>query len=249
MGTDAVSIMHDGAHATAVTVRSADGKEETIHTDYIFSTTDIKALGHILSPAPPSDITAITDKLEYRDFLTVGILLETKPIEKDGAPLTDTWMYIHEPGVSVGRAQLFHNWSPAMVADPAHGWVGLEYFCAEGDPLWNRSDEDLIALAGDELEKVGLRRGIPVIGGMVIRQPKAYPGYFGAYEHFPKVRDYLKTFDNLYPIGRNGMHRYNNQDHSMLAAMTAVDLISTGSSDTSAIWSVNTEEEYGEEKK
>ena len=135
------------------------------------------------------------------------------------------------------------------MANPAHGWVGLEYFCTEGDGLSKKNDGELIKLGTDELEKVGLRQGIKVLDATVLRQPKAYPGYFGAYSHFGVVRDYLNTLENLFPVGRNGMHRYNNQDHSMLAAMTAVDNIIAGTTDKTNLWAINTEEDYHEEKK
>jgi len=190
----------------------------------------------------------VSEKLQYRDFITVGLLLETKPLEKDGAPITDTWMYIHENGVKVGRVQFLHNWEPHLVAKPDHGWVGLEYFCDEGDTLWRKSDTELISLASEELEKIGLRQNIEVLDGTVIRQPRAYPGYFGAYERFSEVRKYLDSILNLFPIGRNGMHRYNNQDHSMLAAMESVDMIVQNRSDKSALWDINAEEKYHESK-
>jgi protoporphyrinogen oxidase len=196
----------------------------------------------------PQDVRAIADALQYRDFLTVGLLLEHKPTERDGSLLTDTWMYVHEKGVRVGRIQLFHNWQPKLVANKQHGWIGLEYFVSEGDELWSMCDQDLVRLGAEELEQIGIGQGIRVIDGTVIRQPKAYPGYFGAYASFPKVRAFLDTIPNLFPIGRNGMHRYNNQDHSMLAAMTAVDNIAHGCTDKSELWAINTEEEYHEEK-
>lgn len=158
-------------------------------------------------------------------------------------------MYVHEQGVHVGRVQIFHNWHPKLVADPKHGWIGLEYFVNEGDALWSMNDEDLVRLGTYELERIGLRQGIAVIDGTVIRQQKAYPGYFGSYARFPDVRAYLDTIPNLFPVGRNGMHCYNNQDHSMLAAMTAVDNIVEERTDKSNLWAINTEEEYHEQKK
>ncbi|MEK7068201.1 MAG: hypothetical protein AAB964_00095, partial [Patescibacteria group bacterium] len=181
------------------------------------------------------------------DFISVGLLLARRP-EEGGEPLKDTWMYIHEPGVLVGRVQFFHNWSPYLVKDPAHGWVGLEYFCEEGDALWCAKDADLIARATEELEAVGLRQGIDVLGGYVLREKKAYPAYSGTYPDFASLRRELDQIENLYPIGRNGMHRYNNQDHSMLAAMVAVDNIIEGRTDKSNLWSINTEQEYHETK-
>ena len=246
MGTKVKRLEVRGERIGGVTIEGPDG-ERKIEADYVFSTTDVRGLLKMLDA--PTDVRTVSDNLQYRDFLTVGLLLDKKPTESDGTPLTDTWMYIHEEAVHVGRVQLFHNWHPKLVANPAHGWIGLEYFVNEGDELWNMSDAELVALGTTELEAVGLAHGVRVIDGTVIRQPKAYPGYFGSYAEFPVVREYLDTILNLFPIGRNGMHRYNNQDHSMLAAMTAVDSIIAGVSDKSNLWSINTEEEYHEEKK
>lgn len=248
MGMRVTGLAHAGNRITSATIESAESTE-TVPVDFVFSTADIKTLAGMLTPEPPPEIQAITSALEYRDFLTIGLLMKEKLKEPDGSPLTDTWMYVHEKGVDVGRVQIFHNWHPKLVANPNHGWLGLEYFVNEGDTLWNMSDADLVRLGTEELGKIGLRQGIEVIDGTVIRQPKAYPGYFGAYESFDEVRDYLNTFNNLFPVGRNGMHRYNNQDHSMLAAMTAVDNIIENRADKSNLWSINTEEEYHEEKK
>lgn len=239
-------ILSDGSIASAII--ESDGAEQEIAVEYVFSSTDIRALLRML-PDVPREVLTISDNLQYRDFLTIGLLLDKKPIEPDGTPLTDTWMYIHEESVHVGRVQLFHNWQPKLVANPEHGWIGLEYFVSEGDSLWNMSDEDLIALGTAELEKVGLSSGVRVIDGTVIRQPKAYPGYFGSYKNFDTVRKHLDTVPNLFPVGRNGMHRYNNQDHSMLAAMEAVDLLLADSVDKTALWNINTEEEYHEVKR
>lgn len=246
MGTRVKRLEVRGARVEKAIIEDANGERE-IAVDYVFSTTDIRALLTMLDA--PREVRAVSHNLQYRDFLTVGLLLDKKPTEPDGTPLTDTWMYIHEESVHVGRVQLFHNWQPKLVADPEHGWIGLEYFVNEGDELWRMRDEDLVALGTRELEAVGLSHGVRVIDGTVIRQPKAYPGYFGSYAHFDTVRAYLDTIPNLFPIGRNGMHRYNNQDHSMLAAMEAVDLIIKDATDKSSLWSINTEEEYHEVKK
>lgn len=246
MGTWVKRLRVRGAKVEEAIIENAQG-EHSIKTDYVFSTTDVRTLLKMLDA--PQNVRAISDNLQYRDFLTVGLLLDKKPTEPDGTPLTDTWMYIHEESVHAGRVQLFHNWQPTLVANPEHGWIGLEYFVNEGDHLWTMSDKELVELGTRELEAIGLARGVTVIDGTVIRQPKAYPGYFGSYGQFDKVRRYLDTFSNLFPIGRNGMHRYNNQDHSMLTAMTAVDNIIAGSTDTSNLWEINTEEEYHEVKK
>ncbi|MBI5457531.1 NAD(P)/FAD-dependent oxidoreductase [Candidatus Kaiserbacteria bacterium] len=246
MGSDVTAIDMSGGRITGITLRDAHG-ETTIQCDYLLSTTDVKCLVEML-PHVPATVRNVAEKLQYRDFITVGLLLEKIPLEKDGTPITDTWMYIHENSVKAGRVQFFHNWEPHLVAKPGRGWIGLEYFCNEGDTLSERSDVELISLASEELQTIGLRQGIKVLDGTVIRQSKAYPGYFGAYEQFPEVQKYLDSIPNIFPIGRNGMHRYNNQDHSMLTAMESVDMIVQGRSEKSALWNINAEEEYHESK-
>jgi len=247
LGTDVVGFEGSGERIVAVKVRTQHKGDETIAADYIFSTTDIRALSRLISPQLSPAARDTGGQLQYRDFISVGLLLASKPLE-GGASLTDTWMYVHEPGVKVGRVQLFHNWSPYLVANQTHGWVGLEYFCNEGDEFWSQSDESLIKLATKELQDIGVRQNIEVLGGYVLREPKAYPAYTGAYAHFDALRAELDHIDNLYCIGRNGMHRYNNQDHSMLAAMTAVDNIAAGRTNKDNLWSINTEQEYHESK-
>jgi protoporphyrinogen oxidase len=242
-----MGVRHDEGRVQSVVV-SEQGKESVVPADYVFSTTDVQALARMFDPKVPEDVRSITDGLQYRNFLTVGLLLERPPIEASGEVVTDTWMYIHEPEVSMGRIQFFHNWNPLMVANPAHGWVGLEYFCNEDDALWNKSDQELILLGEEEFARIGLLRNNRVLDGVVIRESKTYPGYFGAYARFPDARRYFDRFSNLFLIGRNGMHRYNNQDHSMLTAMVAVDNIIAGRDDKENIWAINTEEEYHEQK-
>ena len=191
--------------------------------------------------------------LQYRDFITVGLLL--KKLRKTKASLTDSttnlvpdnWIYIQDEGVKVGRLQIFNNWSPYLVADPTTVWIGLEYFCQEGDSLWKMVDADLIVYGIEELAKIGLANQEDLLDGVVIRTPKAYPGYFGSYDQFSVIHDFVDTIDNLFLIGRNGMHRYNNQDHSMLTARYAVDAIIKGSGDKKAIWEVNIGDDYHEE--
>lgn len=247
-GAEVVGLTRAGKKIISATITSRDGKTEVIPVDYVFSSTDIKSLLRGLDPEAPQEILNVSDALEYRDFLTVGLLLSAPPKDARGLTLADTWIYIHEESIKAGRIQLFHNWSPHLVADQKYGWIGLEYFCSKGEPLWRMNDEELVKLATEELRALGLLNGIETLDGTVVRQEKAYPGYFGAYAKFDQVRAFLDTIENLYPVGRNGMHRYNNQDHSMLAAMTAVDLIASGDSDKEKLWSVNTEEEYHEQK-
>jgi protoporphyrinogen oxidase len=163
--------------------------------------------------------------------------------------LKDNWIYIQEPDVAVGRMQIFNNWSPHMVADPNTVWIGLEYFCYETDELWKKSDADIVAMSVREMESLGMLSNADVLDATVVRVPKTYPAYFGVYDRFAEIREYVDGIKNLFLVGRNGMHRYNNQDHSMLTAMTAVENILAGRTDKSNIWAVNTEEEYHEEKK
>ncbi|MEY4747511.1 MAG: hypothetical protein RLZZ416_560 [Candidatus Parcubacteria bacterium] len=246
-GTTVIGIEHANSRVKSV-LAERNGAQESFKADYVFSTTDVRALTRMFRPALAGRVREVAEGLQYRDFLTAGLLLEKRPIERNESPITDTWMYIHEPGVQVGRVQFFHNWDPLLVADRSRGWVGLEYFCNDTDAFWNMNDRDILALAAKEFEAIGLLKDNRVLDGVVIRQEKAYPGYFGSYESFGEVREHLDRFENLFLIGRNGMHRYNNQDHSMLAAMTAVDNIVEGRPDKSNIWAVNTEEEYHERK-
>jgi protoporphyrinogen oxidase len=162
--------------------------------------------------------------------------------------ISDDWIYIQEPDVLIGRLQIFNNWSPYMVADPSKVWLGAEYFCREGDELWRKPDREMAQFTIDELEKIAVIDRNDVLDWTVARMPKAYPAYFGSYTQFAEVRAYLDGFENLFLIGRNGMHKYNNADHSMLTAMTAVDNILLGRVDKSNIWAVNTEEEYHESR-
>jgi protoporphyrinogen oxidase len=191
----------------------------------------------------------VSDGLQYRDFITVGLLVDKLSVrEHDGSALKDNWIYIQEPDVLVGRLQIFNNWSPYMVADPAKTWIGLEYFCYQTDALWKMADEDLKKFAIAEVEKIGILQASGVSDAHVVRVPKTYPAYFGTYDRFHVIREFLDRFPNLFLVGRNGMHKYNNQDHSMLTAMTAVDNILAGIEDKGNVWSINTEMEYHEEE-
>jgi protoporphyrinogen oxidase len=175
--------------------------------------------------------------------------LKIKEESESGSKLIrDNWIYIQEPDVLAGRLQIFNNWSPGMVSDPEKVWIGVEYFCNQGDELWARTDEQLKKLAVEELIRIGIIEQRALLDSVVLRMPKAYPAYFGTYGRFDEIRRYLDEFENLFLIGRNGMHRYNNQDHSMLTAMTAVDNIVAGQQDKTNIWDLNTESEYHEEQ-
>lgn len=232
-----------------------NGEIKRYKADYFISTMPVKDLVTGMGDSVPEDVRKIAKELPYRDFITVGLLvnrlkLENKTDRKTlGGIVPDCWIYIQERDVKIGRLQIFNNWSPYMAKDPENTvWVGLEYFCNEGDTLWNMSDGEFIDFACDELQKIGIIDKEDILDATRIKVKKAYPAYFGTYKDFGKVREYLDKIENLYCIGRNGMHRYNNMDHSMLTAMEAVDCIKNGNTDKSQIWNVNTEQEYHEEK-
>jgi protoporphyrinogen oxidase len=242
-------VVIEGDRVTSVETISKKGDRISFAGDYFFSTMPVQELLKAFSVALPDDVRAVSEGLVYRDFITVGLLTSRLAVhEKDGNPLRDNWIYIQEPDVLVGRLQIFNNWSPAMVADQANVWIGLEYFCYDTDAIWRLSDEAMVALAIEEIVRIGILKAEDVLDSHVVRVPKTYPAYFGTYSRFDVIRNYLDKLENLFPIGRNGMHKYNNQDHSMLTAMTAVDNIAAGITDKSNLWSINTEMEFHEEK-
>jgi protoporphyrinogen oxidase len=201
---------------------------------------------------PPANVLEVSDGLVYRDFITVGLLVRDLKIH-DETPLgkklvADNWIYIQETDVQLGRLQVFNNWSPFMVNDPSTVWLGLEYFCNETDDIWNLADNKLVALATEELSRIGIIDTVDVLDATVLRMEKTYPAYFGTYSRFAELRAYLDAYENLFLVGRNGMHRYNNQDHSMLTAMVAVDNIIASKTDKTKLWEVNTETNYHEER-
>ena len=241
----AVGLINSGRRITGVEVyNEATGTTEVIEADYVLSTMPIRTLVESLrTPAPPP-VRQVAAGLTYRDFITVGLLLDN--LEHD---LEDTWIYVQENYVHVGRIQIFNNWSPHMVRDANKTWVGLEYFCNVGDAVWSRPNAELAELALAELKALRfIREESRELKWKVIRAPKSYPGYFGTYDRFAVVRDYLDGFDNLFLAGRNGLHKYNNQDHSMLTSMKVVELIQRGETDKREVWDINTEEDYHEEK-
>ena len=246
-----VGIERRGEEITAALVRDeSNGSVRTIPCNFFISTMPVRDLTAMLKPADDA-VIRVADRLPYRDFMTAGLLVrKMNPADgraaANGMP-PDNWIYIQEPDVKIGRLQVFNNWSPALVSDPGTIWLGLEYFCREGDDLWAMRDGQFIDFAAAELEKIGMIDRADVLDGTVVRVPKAYPAYFGEYREFDKVRAYLDRFSNLYPVGRNGMHRYNNQDHSMLAANSAVNAILNSGEGKAAIWAINAEDEYHEE--
>ena len=209
--------------------------------DHVISTMPLRSLVRALTPAASPATLSRAEGLRYRDFLIVALILDRKDL------FPDNWIYVHTPGVQVGRIQNFNNWSPAMVPEPGRTCLGLEYFCFKGDGLWASSDATLIALASRELATLGLAAPSDVADGTVIRMPKAYPIYDAEYRgHLEAIREFIDPIANLQTVGRNGMHKYNNQDHSMLTAMMAVWNMQGAAHD---LWSVNTDYEYHEEQR
>ncbi|MBE6091831.1 MAG: NAD(P)/FAD-dependent oxidoreductase [Selenomonas ruminantium] len=231
-----------------------DREIEVWHADYIISSMPIKDLVRdIQDDNLPAEVKDVADGLLYRDFITVGVLVDklklknTTKIKTLGNIVPDCWIYIQEPDVKIGRLQIFNNWSPYLVQDPAHKvWLGLEYFCQENDDKWTMPNEEFIQFAIGELERIGVISAEDVEDSVCIHVPKAYPAYFGRYKDFAVVRKYLDSIENLYCIGRNGQHRYNNMDHSMMTAIEAVKTIKYKKYNRENIWNVNTEKEYHE---
>lgn len=245
-----------GNEITGVTVLDTKtGKSRKITGDYFFSTMPVKELvGAIDGVTVPKNVREVANGLPYRDFITVGLLMKKLKISNNTERKTknnvipDNWIYIQEPDVKVGRLQIFNNWSPYLVKDSKNVWIGMEYFVSEGDELWEKADKDMATMGIDELSKIGIIDKADVLDSTVIRIKKTYPAYFGTYSRFDEIRKFTDKFSNLFLVGRNGMHRYNNQDHSMLTAMTAVENIIEGRKDKDNIWDVNVEKEYHEEK-
>ena len=228
-----------GGRAVAVRAMTPEG-ERRFEADHVISTMALRSLVRAIEPAVPAVVRAAAEGLRYRDFILVALILNREKV------FPDNWIYIHTPGVQVGRIQNFNNWSRDLVPVPGRTCLGLEYFCFEGDDLWRAPDADLLARAAGELEHLGLARAADVADGTVIRVKKAYPIYDAAYrDHLSVVRGHIDLVANLHTVGRNGMHKYNNQDHSMLTAMMAVWNMQGASHD---IWGVNTDYEYHEEQ-
>ncbi len=226
--------------ATAVVADGPDGTVR-VEADHVISSVDLRCLVRSLRPSPPAPVREAGEGLRYRDFLVVALILDQKDL------FPDNWIYIHSPEVKVGRIQNFGNWSPHLLGDPEKSCLGLEYFCFAGDGLWTTPDEELIRLATKELGELGLADPALVVDGTVVRMPKAYPIYDGEYRgHLDVIRGHIDPIRNLHPCGRNGMHKYNNQDHSMLTSMMTVWNMLGAEHD---IWSVNTDFEYHEEQR
>ncbi|MBK7958353.1 MAG: NAD(P)/FAD-dependent oxidoreductase [Bacteroidetes bacterium] len=228
----------------SITVEQLDGTRRVITGDYFISSMPIVDLIHALesSITIPEEVMSVAEGLVYRDMIVVGLLIDKKYLVH---ALEDNWIYIQENHVKVGRIEVFNNWSPYLISDDTKVWLGMEYFCFETDAIWQQSDEAIFQLAMGELKAIGLLKEMKYEDGIVIKEKKTYPAYFGTYSQIHILRNFIDEIPNLYLIGRNGMHKYNNQDHSMLTAMKAVDAILHGGS-KSAIWEVNTDDTYQE---
>ena len=254
--SEIVGINVTDGKVSSVEICDSKGVVTSRSCDYLLSTMPIKDLVKALRGIDiPDDVKRIANDLPYRDFITVGLCLKKLKIVnkthiktfKNRVP--DTWIYIQERDVKIGRLQIFNNWSPYMVKDYENTvWIGLEYFCTEGDNLWNMDKQEFIDMAIDELCKIDVIERADVLDACQVKIKKAYPSYYGSYYELDKVKKFLNGIDNLYCMGRNGQHRYNNMDHSMLTAIETVKHIKEGNCDKSSIWAVNTEEEYHETK-
>ena len=239
LNSDVKEIKWDGNRLKSVIVMR-NGKEHIVEGHDFISSMPIKEFIARLDPPPPQEVIEAASQLFHRDFLTVCLMVDAEHL------FDDNWIYVHDPDVIVGRIQNFKNWSPDMVPDPSMTSLGLEYFCNEGDELWSTSDEELIELGKREIDHVGLARSEDVVGGCVFRVEHTYPVYDSNYsQHLGIIRGFLENLGNFQTIGRNGLHRYNNQDHAMLTGMLAVKNLVFGKKND--IWSVNAEQEYLEE--
>lgn len=231
--------MADG-RAVAVRARTPLG-ERRFEADHVISSIPLRSLVRAIEPPVPEPVRAAAEGLRYRDFLLVALILEGENL------FPDNWIYVHTPGVKVGRVQNFNNWSAALVPEPGRTCLGMEYFCFEGDGLWTMPDDELVRMARAELAQLELAGDAAVVDGTVVRMPKAYPIYDADYRgHIDVIRSYLDPVPNLHTVGRNGMHKYNNQDHSMLTAMMVVENMQGAAHD---VWAVNSDYEYHEEQR
>ncbi len=254
LNSKVIGLIRDKLKITYVLVKDCETQEvRKIRSDFVFSTMPVKELILSMQPSVTNEIKEVAEGLMYRDFITVGILLKELKIKNETKIKTvnniipDNWIYIQERDVKLGRIQIFNNWSPYLVKDERNIWLGLEYFANEGDELWNKTDKELSQFATSELEQIGfIEQKDDVLDSVVIRTPKAYPAYFGSYDKFDIIKQFADQIENLFLIGRNGMHKYNNQDHSMLTAMEAVNNVINNKKTKENIWLVNAEQEYHE---
>jgi len=241
--------MQDNQITSVTTVNTLTGHTGAWEGDFFFSTMPVQELIAGMSAAVPKDVQEVAAGLQYRDFINVGILLkQLSSMDGKRLELKDNWIYIQERDVKVGRLMIYNNWGGGMIKDPNNTWIGMEYFCNKADDFWALSDESIQAAAIKELEKMDLATSKDVLDITVRRMEKTYPAYFGTYSQFDTIKDYTNKFENLFLVGRNGMHKYNNADHSMLCSMVAVDNIISGETGKANLWAINTEREYQEEK-
>ncbi|MEO0288247.1 MAG: NAD(P)/FAD-dependent oxidoreductase [candidate division WOR-3 bacterium] len=250
-----VGVVLKDNRVTSIKIEDKNKKIEKIDCDYFISTLPIKDLFEgIEGDSIPDDVKNVALNLQYRDFFTVGVLLKKLLLENKTKIKTvnniipDNWIYIQEKDVKVGRAQIFNNWSPYLVKDLSSVWMGLEYFANTSDWIWNLDDDLLKNFSYEEMEKIGFFKKEDVLDSIILREEKAYPAYFGVYKNFDIVKNYSDKIENLFLIGRNGMHRYNNMDHSMLSAKECYEIITGNKKSKETIWNVNAEESYHETK-
>ena len=251
-----IRILTEEGRVTGLVYTDEEGNEHTEKGDYVISSMPLKDLVLAMSDVP-ENVREVAEGLPYRDFVTVGLLVDRLNLKNEtdirtlGNIVPDNWIYVQDTGVKLGRIQIFNNWSPYMVKDPDNTvWIGLEYFCAEGDDYWNMPNKKWKGMAVRELKKMGVIGGIEnVLDAHCERVKKAYPAYFDTYSRIDEIIRYLDGYDNLFCVGRNGQHRYNNMDHSMETSFQTVDNILSGKKDKTNIWNVNTEKDYHEEKK
>jgi len=239
LGSEAVKFYRNGNGIEKIVI-ARNGHQEMLQADHVISSMPLTEFVKRLDPPAPPKVLAAVGKITYRDFLTVCLIVNKPEL------FPDNWIYVHDPEVKVGRIQNFKNWSPDMVPDSSKTSLGLEYFCTEGDSVWNMRDEDLIELGKQEMNHIGLANYADIEDGCVFRVPKSYPIYDSDYrEHLAVIREFVETLPNFQTVGRNGLHRYNNQDHAMLTGMLAVRNFMLG--EHNDLWSVNTDQEYHEE--
>lgn len=244
---------HEHEKNNSASGQNKDNQEIKIdNLDYVVSTMPIDGLIKSLNPAAPNEIRNISDKLPYRSSIIIAILYKELKIKNDTDLITeaniipDNWIYVQDSSVKLGRISLFNNFSDFMLKDKNLPWMSLEFFCNQGDEFWKKADDELIEIGKNELKKIGLADPENFLTAKVVKVEKSYPAYFGAYAEFPKVKDYLDSFKNLLPCGRNGQHKYNNMDHSIACGFAAADIIINDKKDKTALWSVNTDNEYNE---
>ena len=249
-GWRVVGLERRGTRIERVVAVDPAGRRRRLRGSLVLSSMPVPDLLEAMRPAAPAEVLAVSRGLRFRSMVVVGMLLRRLRLPDPAARATvhgsvpDQWIYVQDVGVRMARIQFWNNWSPYLVSDPTTAWLGLEYFCDEGDELWTQDDRSLADRALAELVQMGVAAADDRLDARVVRVPRAYPAYFGSYGRFGVVRAFLDGIGNLLPIGRNGMHRYNNLDHSMLAAMVAVDGIAAENLDRPALWDVNADDSY-----